>query len=282
MVERDMRAIHAIDPLPVPLWMLCGPGLYQPTREKKLRAGKASVEALPHVLPQDQWASTFHIWHDDLHTENIFVDPDKPSEILSIIDWQSTSVVPLFDHAISPGYLDYDGPAVDGIGKPVFPELPEDTTAEEEAEAEKLFEAQTLACGYKLLLRKHIEPVFEALMYRESDDSSVMTTSRRLLDAGEAHCMAAIAALELPDMRFSEAELAEIKEDVAKTSASIQAMEAIKRTAGPLFPEKGIVTHEQYDDAKAALRNYKEQVMEKFSKTDEDRVAWEKAWPFDD
>lgn len=37
--------------------------------------------------------------HPDLHARNIFVDPNDPTKILGIIDWQSAAVEPAFVHA---------------------------------------------------------------------------------------------------------------------------------------------------------------------------------------
>jgi hypothetical protein len=52
--------------------------------------------------------------HPDLHTSNIFVDPDDPTKITSIIDWQSASTEPVFmcplpglNFALPPGYRAY-------------------------------------------------------------------------------------------------------------------------------------------------------------------------------
>lgn len=36
------------------------------------------------------------LWHTDLHMGNIFVSDEDPSQILSLIDWQSVSVLPMF------------------------------------------------------------------------------------------------------------------------------------------------------------------------------------------
>lgn len=39
------------------------------------------------------------LFHPDLHARNIFVDPDDPTKISGIIDWQSAAVEPAFVHA---------------------------------------------------------------------------------------------------------------------------------------------------------------------------------------
>lgn len=282
MVERDKQASESLDQIPKPLSMLCGPGLYQPTLENKLRACKTALEVLPRVLPQEQWASTFHLWHDDLHEENIFVHADDPSEVVAVIDWQSTFIAPLFDHTMIPGFLDHDGPAMLGMERPTLPKLSEDTSADERAASRKMHEEQTLICGFKHLLQNNIRPAFDALMYEESVDSDVVNASRNLFEIGEAYCMGSIAALKMPPVPFSAAEQKRIGEDVQKTVASMHVMNVIKKSLGDLFLEKGVVRENQYEDTKAALRKVKEQVITDFSKLPEDRRAWEEAWPFDD
>ncbi|KAJ5211222.1 Aminoglycoside phosphotransferase [Penicillium cf. griseofulvum] len=65
------------------------------------------------------------LWHTDLHMGNIFVAPEEPSRIVSLIDFQSTSVLPAFLQAQWPVFLrppqNYD--YVKGI---FYPKLPED------------------------------------------------------------------------------------------------------------------------------------------------------------
>ena len=262
--------------------MLCGPSLYEPTREKKLFACEAALQILPRILPQEQWASTFHMWHDDLHEENIFVDADDPTMIVAIIDWQSTCIVPLFDHTMIPGFLDYSGPVVQGMERPKPPALTAVTDPKEKAAALRLYDEQILASGYKHMLASNIKPVFDAVMYEESETSGVLSASRNLFEVGEAYCLGSIAALESSPIQFSEVELAKIQEDVEKTAASMNVMNVIKDALGPLFPERGCVRPHQYDDSKAALRRVKHQVVEDFSSSSEDRRIWEEVWPFDD
>jgi hypothetical protein len=277
-----MQAVKSLDAIPKPLSMLCGPTLYQPTKEKKLAACEAALQVLPHILPREPWASTFHLWHDDLHGENIFVDPDHPGVVTAIIDWQSTCITPLFDHTTFPGFLDYDGPAVQGMDRPTPPPLPESIDPVEEATTWKLFEEQVLASVYKHMLKKQMPSVLEALLYDESDTSAVLQASRNLFATGEAYCIGSIAALEDSPVSFSEAALAQIQEDAERTAASLNAMRVIQDALGPLFPEKGIVRLDQYEDSKAALRAVKEQVLEDFSPEEGDRRVWEEVWPFDD
>lgn len=217
-----------------------------------------------------------------MHEENIFVDADDPTVITAIIDWQSTCIVPLFDHTLIPGFLDYDGPPVNGMEQPKPPPLLKAADSKEKAASLRLFDEQVPASGYKRLLASNIKPVFDAVMYEESKVSGILSASRNLFEVGEAYCLGSITELENSPVQFSKAELAEIQEDVERTAASMNAMNVIRDSLGPLFPERGCVRPDQYDDSKAALRKVKHQVIEDFSKSDEDRRVWEDVWPFDD
>lgn len=69
-------------------------------------------------------ASQPTLWHTDLHMGNIFVNPDDCSKIVSLIDFQSTSVLPAFLQAQWPIFLqpprNYDYAM--GIFQPQLPE----------------------------------------------------------------------------------------------------------------------------------------------------------------
>jgi hypothetical protein len=82
---------------------------------------------------------------------------------------------------------------------------------------------------------------------------------------------------------MSEAEMAAAEADGEKAVLGIQWMTGIGDALGSdLFPLRGCVDPENYDEAKNALQQCKDQVMEEFAKTEEDRKAWDEAWPWDD
>ena len=80
---------------------------------------------------------------------------------------------------------------------------------------------------------------------------------------------------------FNEARLAEIEDDGEKAMHGIQIMNDFKARLGPLWPDKDAVSHEQYDEAKAALRQLKGEVIAKFARSKDDKLEFEKLWPFD-
>ncbi|CZT03693.1 uncharacterized protein RCO7_07614 [Rhynchosporium graminicola] len=63
------------------------------------------------------------LWHTDLHMGNIFVSETEPQTIVSLIDWQSISVSPLFLQVRWPIFLEPPDDYTKGF---VHPELPSD------------------------------------------------------------------------------------------------------------------------------------------------------------
>lgn len=43
------------------------------------------------------------------------MNPDQPTEILSIIDWQAVNLSPLFLQARHPALIEFDGPILEGL-----------------------------------------------------------------------------------------------------------------------------------------------------------------------
>jgi hypothetical protein len=195
-------AIRALD-LPKPLSMLCDPGLYQPTREQKLRACRTAYEALPYILPREFWSSTFHLWHDDLHALNIFVKENDPSELVAIIDWESTTISLMFDHKIVPPFLIPDRPRPSGLEMPPMPEHFKDES-EETPRSLEMWTSQTLYVGHKAMMESNVKSIWKALVYRDSDnmESAALGTSYNLFELGEAICLGAIADLRLVRFDF--------------------------------------------------------------------------------
>lgn len=76
--------------------------------------------------------------------------------------------------------------------------------------------------------------------------------------------------------------IAEVEADSEGALRGMEAMAGVQETLGNLFPERGCVRPEQYDEAKDALRQCKEQIIDLFANTEAERAAWRDLWPFDD
>ncbi|SMR53071.1 unnamed protein product [Zymoseptoria tritici ST99CH_3D1] len=291
---REAKCVKELSRLPPPQVTLSGPGLYESTREKKLRALCYYQQIFRHLLPHpgDSPIRRPVPWHGDLHVANMFVDPKDPTKILSIIDWQSTEVAPLFVQARQPYIIDFEGPQLPDLSTE-HPSLPEDfdqLSPGEQAAAHNLRLRQALVMAYRQRTRVMAPDIWKAFEYQATPAAQLLQLARVLLVDGEGMYTARIAEhLRDPDgilkesgISMTEAEMAEAEADGEKAVLGIQWMTGISDTIGrELFPLGGCVKTERYDESKDALRQCKEQVIEEFAKTDEERKAWEDAWPFD-
>jgi Ser/Thr protein kinase RdoA (MazF antagonist) len=96
------------------LLTLCGPGLHTPSRLKKEQAVMCYLDILNSLLPQDPNLLRPTLSHPDFHNENIFVNPENPSEITAILDWSSAEIAPLLVQAQPLRMIDYEGPQLEG------------------------------------------------------------------------------------------------------------------------------------------------------------------------
>ncbi|KAH6678552.1 hypothetical protein B0J14DRAFT_625117 [Halenospora varia] len=292
---REMAAVKQLPQLPKSPITLCGPGTYRPTREKKLKALDYYLRLIPFLIPSDQSISSSHLWHGDLHVANIFVNPSKPTEIVGLIDWQSTELAPLYHHARQPQNIDYDGPQMVGLERPKLRPDVEELDPEERREVKILYLKQTLLSLYNTMTHLQNPRLFAALEFQQTTSHLLLLLARNLLIDGEASYLSQVAEMEatwesLPGAKgspypfsFSDAERKEMEADNEGVIRGMEAMRAIKDGAGELFPEQGLVRPELYQeslDALDALAQIKEQVIEEFAKDEGDKETWRKEWPF--
>ncbi|WEW61565.1 hypothetical protein PRK78_007056 [Emydomyces testavorans] len=294
---REKLAISTLTKLPKQTVMVCGPGLYQPERRKKLSAAEGYLQVFDALLPTEiKSITTPCLWHDDLHDENIFVDPNDPSKVVGIIDWQSVNLLPLLDHNPDPAFIVYRGPEPESLDRP---ELEDTEGLSEMGKAEairKYYEKALFIASRKIALKK-TPAAYDAIEYQKTESFDLLVLARRLLEFGEAHFHALTVSLrdvwhDLPannglkpprrfPIVFDDQRLAEIEEDGEKAMCGMQIMNDFKARLGPLWPDKDAVEHGQYKAAKAALRALKEEVVEEFGKTEEDKAELARQWPFD-
>ena len=280
--------------LPKSPFQVCGPGLYQPTRETKAKAIQCYLDMVPTVSPTDSTLNTPCLWHSDLHEGNIFVDPRNPTKITSIIDWQSTEIARSRMHARRPCILDQEGAESTGLEHPRKPENMAELSSQEQKDARKVYKEQCLCYLYRMLVAKESSKIRKCLEFRETEAFNLILLARKLLLDGEVPYLAhllellesgiAISGLEsvvdkLP-ITFTEEEKRQIKHDIEIVAKGMDVLHDIEDALGDLFPIKGMVRHEHYEDAIVALQQVKEQVVAQYAKSEEDRAAWEKSWLF--
>jgi hypothetical protein len=137
------------------------------------------------------------------------------------------------------------------------------------------------------LIQKRRPDLWACFEYQHTPQFELLTVARRLLHEGETAYLAQIigliesgsscVALADPADGASQARRAALladKHSIVQYAEAAQAgsdvMERIQQTLGDLFPEQGVVTHDQYDETKRALRQIKEKVIEEFARSDKD------------
>ncbi|KAL3455672.1 hypothetical protein BJX64DRAFT_297366 [Aspergillus heterothallicus] len=246
---REIACVQQINQLPRSPLSLYGPATYVPPRSKKIAALQNYLRLVKYLLP----------------TDNIFVDAERPSEVLGIIDWQSSEILP----ELSPV---------------------------EKARAQDLYLKMSLSALYRKLTLKTNSALFKAMEFRQTIGFDIMLYAQNILIDGEAlyqsSCLdlangwadlPAVEGGESPPfpLRFSSEEIQIINEDAEAAVKAMELMGELRDEVGDLWPEKGIVRPEQYNEAKQRLKQAKEELIGRLANTCAERVAWEEAWPFD-
>ncbi|KAH6855793.1 hypothetical protein B0I37DRAFT_63028 [Chaetomium sp. MPI-CAGE-AT-0009] len=294
---REQTAVHRL-PERVPQWaMLTGPCLYQHSPSSKLWALDAYLQVLNHVLPKESDTELrdmlpSRLWHDDLHSENIFVNPSDPTQITAIIDWQSTQAAPLFDHTMDPSFLEYDGPEIgDDLSKPG----PLDTAGlpeEEKAAAVAAYMDRALMIAWRGLLRSQNPAQYQTIKFQDTTAGHILQVARRTYEVGEAHL--AMLMLDLRDawpadagvdffpVRLSEQEEARIRRAADEANQGAGLVVQAKAQLSEQWPERGLVEHEVYEETKALLTYVRDEMAEQcFGGDEAAKEEFVKGWPFD-
>lgn len=284
---QETNAIHSLKPTKQ-IALFCGPRLYRLDTKKKWY--QQIIDAL---IPSDTTITHSHLWHDDLHHDNIFVDVYYPEKITGIIDWQSCHVSPLFNHNPDPAFLDSDGlepETLDLAPRPKLSELsPEETSA-----AMREYTGQNMFIGWRKLMHAKNPDMYQVVEFRKTAAYGLIFLAHRMFEYGEAHFQSLLVDLkdtwaDLPGVNshtpfpfsFSEADIEHIKLDSDGAVAGTELVAAAKESMGDLWPDKGFIEHEPYDDCKAALHDLRNQILEQLAETNEERDEYKQYWPFE-
>ena len=291
--KREIACVTQLSELPNSPITLCGPGTYQPTRAKKLRALHCYLDILSQILPEDKRISSSHLWHDDLHLGNIFVDPSEPTKVVGLIDWQSTELSSLYFHARQPHFIDYEGPPINGLERPQARKDLDQLEPSARREAEALYLHQSLCLLYMTLTHCQNSRLYAALQFQDTQQYLILLLARNILIDGEVTCLSQLAELESTwsdlsadrssacPFAFSEKDRDGLEADMEGVVRGMQAMRSIRDGLGELFPEQGIVRPDHYDKALNALNQMREQVISTYASNSKEGKIWEKEWPFE-
>jgi hypothetical protein len=289
---REMEAVHFLKP-PNQTALFCGPKLYRPDTEKKLAALACYLQIIDALIPKDTATKKPCLWHNDLHDDNIFVDPHNPETITGIIDWQSCHVSPLFNHNPDPAFLDWDGLEPETLDLAPRPKL-SGLSPEERSAAVREYADQNIFIGWRKLMHAKNPDLYRVVEFRKTAAYGLIFLAHRMFEYGEAHFQSLLVDLkdtwaDLPAVTsdvpfpfdFSEADVERIKLDSDGAVAGTELVAEVKERMGYLWPDKGFIEHERYDECKAFLQEVKGQILDQLAETDEEKVEYSRYWPFE-
>ncbi|PGH06196.1 hypothetical protein AJ79_06584 [Helicocarpus griseus UAMH5409] len=279
--------------------LFSGPRQYQPNYSAKLSALQNYLKVARYVLPENKATHASVLWHGDLNSENIFVDPKDPSRILGIIDWQSVSAYPLFMQVTLPAFLNYNGPPPKDMSKVPLPANYDSMGRDEQKKAKELQNAQILLSIYLVRSFQGNTDAFQAMKGKDTLRHRVSVTPgltfmdyEPCLDfylkdvKTEWPNIVGVGIDGLPlkpcPLQFSAAELEQKERAEDLWAQGVKLMDDFIDDTGAFKHWDGRVTHAEYELAKKQLDEGVERFLNREARKKEERKAWLKVLPFVD
>ncbi|CAI7655958.1 unnamed protein product [Penicillium glandicola] len=296
MASREQECIKHLSRFPRPEGIFGAPGSYQPTAQAKLDIISDFRKIASFILPRDAAVTKSVLWHTDLHADNIIVDPNNPSKILAVIDWQSVHVAPLCQQVITPAFLDFNGVKPDeGLAFPSLPDNFQTLSAEEKAKAEDLQTQQLLYKLYEIQSGRQNKDVFKAFRYSNTLGYKIISLISQVLNDGETiikgqsiqlvqQWSATVGTDGTPCLiTITNDDIRQQEIDQQKCEEGVQLMEdVLEALGGAESGWQGWVSHEEYVQMKVNLEMVKEQFLDHMARYSAEREAWCRVWPFQD
>ncbi|KAE8356827.1 phosphotransferase enzyme family protein [Aspergillus coremiiformis] len=294
--QREKESIVHLGASPRLHGLFKGPGQYQPSTATKHRALDGYIRVSKYLLPKNLATHKPVLWHPDLHTDNIFVDPEEPTRITGVIDWQAAHIAPLFLQVRRPALLDFDGPIPESLKLPVLPENFEALSAEEKLQAKRLNVEQVLYVFYEIELLIQCRDAGNALRLRDTLGSQISGLAGSLFTDGEPIVLGYLMQVvdrwaeivgQDPEGRplipcpisFTAEERSQQREDQVKWEEGVVLMDELLQKIGAYTGWDGFVSHADYETMKRRVLDAEECFLRQMA-TDDERSLWSKAWPF--
>ncbi|KAF7290352.1 APH domain-containing protein [Mycena chlorophos] len=246
------------------------------------------------LVPQDPALSRFYIRHPDLHPNNIFVSwsPGSDCKIVSLFDWQHTSILPMFLLAGIPQRLQNHADAVSQ--SMTLPSRPEnlDQMGEARRDGEEYRYRLRLVHYHYVVSTMECNP----LHYAAFTDRLFALRGRLFLHAGgpwEGESFDLEAALIQATNKWEDLtgavvpcpikfdtkdldEMAELDKEMSETTRGFELLQAMRGIG-----EEGWVPVKDYEDTVAFLKQFKEESLAGAESVEEREEIMDQ-WPWND
>ena len=255
------------------------------------------IQIALQLVPTEKWLQRPTLRHPDLNPNNIFISEDF--EIVSIIDWQHSNILPLFLQAAIPAHFqNYGDPESEELRQP---QLPQDIDEMEEEDRNKdleLYRRRHLHFYYIGATAKNNNQHFEALMHdggllrrkifqhagepwegnniplkgdliQVAQDWPATTISRAGDDGNPSPC----------PISFTDSEIETTMQAVMKQEEADSQMEILRNAIG--INVDGWTSHEGYEQAVLGAAEMKRQAVG-YADSEFEREMTLRHWPFED
>ena len=246
------------------------------------------------LIPRNPALSHFRIRHPDLQPGNIIVSrsPDANLHIISLIDWQHTSILPLFLLADVPQRLqNYDDPISQSMTRPLLPENLDDLDETQQNQEKGLYCRRILHYHYVKSTEEYNNIHYAALTDPEgtlrrrlfcyaSDpwEGETLSLKVALIQATENWKTLTREGLPCPIAFDPEDAHKTMKLDAEQREAD-EYLEAFQNMIG--FGAEGWVPAERYEEAMALSKEMKVAGLAA-AESEEERAQVLAHWPLDD
>lgn len=278
-----------------------GPGGYRPSKSAKTAVIQDYSRVLPYLISKDDSHIASMLWHNDLHSDNIFVDEEHPTQITGIIDWQGVHLSPAFLRVHHPSLIDYDGPILEGLKLPQLPSNFAELDPEAKEKAQSLHMSQSIWGLYQIFLQKQAPDLLRTLRYRDTIPCQIMTLVGSIFDDGEAYVQTLLAQLAEPEkwskvvkndlqednevpcpLKYTDTELETQQEGLGNWELDIERRARVIQEVGAYTGWDGAVPPEEYEIMSERLESARLAFLEAESRMPQEREHWARVWPFKD
>ena len=276
-----------------------GPGGYRPSKTSKMSVIEDVRRVLPYILPRDDAYIASILWHNDLHSDNIFVDEDRRTQITGIVDWQGVSLNPAFLNVHYPSLIEYQGPILDGFEKPQLPPGYEGLDIDSKKTARALHTAQSVWMMYKVYIQKQAPDLLRLLSNRDFLPWQILGLAASTFDDGEAYVQRILSILAKPEiwqdvlsqndqemarcpLVYSAEQLSKHQIELDKWQKDVDRKARVLKEVGVYTGWDGAVLPDEYDIVLERLERAREKFLNTESESYAEREQWVNVWPFRD
>lgn len=184
--EREKQAILQLPNPPKPNAL--SPGESSFTAQLRLDTIEQYLKIAPCVLPSLQPTDGFTLWHPNLGRQQILVDPEEPTRITGILDWQGAEFGPMSLQIRHHPFLDFENVEQNNkfatAENEIFTGIPEEDT-DSLARWAKIIKAKTMRSYYHVKLMKEFQPAGWTLLQDTSTPASLHEYLGNIYTGGE-------------------------------------------------------------------------------------------------